>query len=167
MIVEWIPRDIALALAVLALLAVGIVVERHYVSRVTALTNGIAVVVHVLTVPSQNEFTYLYADAAFIIGLVGFVFYIFRASTGWLYNDVTFFLFSSLNVGLVIAFPAELWWLAILLGVVGQAIIVRIYGDESAYFGGDPFPASVIKSKVEAEIDRQKRLQVLRDRGHL
>lgn len=165
MVVESTFGQVAMSLQVVSLLIVGIAVEKHYVSRVTGFTNGIAAVVHVLTIPSPNVFVALYAASGFLLGALGFVFYYQNRKTGDWYRVPAFFLFSSWNVAWIVALPASAWVWAILIGVAGQVAILYYEGEDVTYFGPLGYP--VVRGIEEYQREQQIREgeRILREMG--
>lgn len=165
MAVESTFGQVAMSLQVVSLLLVGIAVEKHYVSRVTGFTNGIAAVVHVLTIPSPNVFVAMYAAFGFLLGAVGFWFYYQNRETGDWYRVPAFFLFSSWNVAWIVAFPASAWGWAVLIGVAGQFVILKYADEDVTWFGPLGYP--VVRGIKEYQ--REQRIQegnrILREIG--
>lgn len=159
------PAELVMGLQIFSLLAIGIVVEKHYVSRVTGFTNGIAATVHVVTLPSANLYLFIYAGLGFVLGATGFLFYAMRESTGWWYNDPAFFLYSSWNVFWIVVLPASMWFWAILIGVVGQFVVLWLAEDDPTYFDSDPFPVDEVVREIEEELRMQEARRRLRKMG--
>lgn len=157
--------ELAMGVQVFSLLAIGIVVEKHYVSRVTGFTNGIAATVHLLTIPNANPYLFAYAGLGFILGAVGFMFYTLRERTGGWYNFPAFFLYSSLNVFWIVVLPASMWALAIAIGIIGQIILIWLAEDDPTYFDADPFPVDKVLHEIEEDLRMQEARRQLKRLG--
>lgn len=157
--------ELALATQVFSLLAIGIVVEKHYVSRVTGFTNGIAATVHVLTIPSANLYLLIYAGTGFLLGAIGFLFYTTDNSTGAWYNVPAFFLYSSWNVFWIVVLPASAWGWAIGIGALGQWILYRLAERTPYYFEAEPYPAKRTIEEIREELRMEEARQQLKQMG--
>ena len=113
MFTENLPPGLALALPQLGLIFVGILIERHYVSRVTAFTNSLALVAHVATQPDVGFWFGLYADFGLVVGIVGILAYLTETSLRTEYYMGSLFLYSGLSVGAVILLPEQ--WILVLV----------------------------------------------------
>lgn len=127
MLTESLPPSLALALPQLGLIFVGILIERHYVSRVTAFTNSLALVAHVATQPDAGFWFGVYADLGLLFGTIGMLAYLTETSLRTEYYFGSLFLYSGLSVGAVILLP-EQWILALVI----SGILTFILG----YFTG-------------------------------
>ena len=112
------PPGIALALPQLTLIFVGILIERHYVSRVTAFTNSMALISHVGSQPDVGFWFGIYADIGLVVGVVGIIAYLTETSLRTEYYVASLFLYSGLPVGTAILLP-DYWIPALIIsGVV-------------------------------------------------
>lgn len=120
MIAEFLPAIIQSNLAVIGLLLVGFFAEKHYVGRLTAFSNGIAVNVYYLDAVGGFIFS-LYAALGFIVAVVGFLFYLDNTSLGEHYYLVTYFGYSSATAALVILLPNS--WYGVIFSILLGGII--------------------------------------------
>ena len=158
--------ELVMGVQIFSLLAIGIVVEKHYVSRVTGFTNGIAATVHVITLHTANLYLFIYAGLGFTLGAIGFLFYTLRESTGWWYNFPAFFLYSSWNVFWIVVLPASMWFWAITIGIIGQLALIWLAEVDPTYFDGDPFPVNEVVREIEEELRVQEARRRLRQIGY-
>lgn len=114
MFTENLPPGLALALPQLGLIFVGILIERHYVSRVTAFTNSLALVAHVVSQPDIGFWFGVYTDIGLVMGVVGILAYLTETSLRTEYYLGSLFLYSGLPVGAVILLPDQ-WVLALVV----------------------------------------------------
>lgn len=126
----------------LALLIVGFAVEKHYVSRVTVFTNTIALNVHFLALDQAPRLIVWYGDLGLVLGLFGFVAYLFNRKTGILYNLPAYTFYSSLPVALVI-FTAPDGWMVVLfisslLSFAASYVMEEELGISMAHWGPRP-----------------------------
>ncbi len=141
MIVELIPAQWTLVLTEASLLILGFAAEKYYVSRLSSFSNAIALLVHFLSQDQTGPFLTAYVDIAIVLGVVGLLAYLRESSLPSTYYDLSYFLFSSVNVGLVIAFGPE-FGLALALGIVVQIALAALYDhDEMIHYG--EYPGSV------------------------
>jgi hypothetical protein len=112
-----------LALPQLGLIFVGILIERHYVSRVTAFTNSLALIAHVANKPDVGFWYGIYADLGLLMGLIGILAYLTETSLRMEYYLGSLFLYSGLPVGAVIILSDQ--WV---LGLIASAIITTLIG---------------------------------------
>ncbi|WP_435185415.1 hypothetical protein [Halobellus sp. EA9] len=122
MFTENLPPALALALPQLGLIFVGILIERHYVSRVTAFANSLALVAHVATRSNVGFWFGVYADVGLLLGIVGILAYLTENSLRTEYYLGSLFLYSGLPVGTVILLPDQ-WVLALISSGVVTFII--------------------------------------------
>lgn len=122
MLTENLPPGLALALPQLGLIFVGILIERHYVSRVTAFTNSMALVAHVGSRPDVGFWFGVYADVGLIMGAIGLFAYLTETSLRTEYYLGSLFLYSGLPVGAVILLP-EQWALALIMSIISTFLI--------------------------------------------
>jgi len=134
MLVDLLPRSVAVLLPELSLILIGYVVEKHFVSRVTCFTNVMALNVHFLTIGASGLWLGLYADFGLLLGAYGFLAYWERESLDtWFYN-LSHVGYSSLVVGSIILYPHIEWLFSLVLGagslpalgVVGLAILLNL-----------------------------------------
>lgn len=114
MLTENLPPGLVLALPQLGLILIGILIERHYVSRVTAFTNSLALVAHVAGSSNTGFWFGIYADIGLIMGIIGILAYLSEKSLRTEYYLGSLFLYSGLSVGAVILLP-EQWGIALLV----------------------------------------------------
>lgn len=126
------PPGIALALPQVGLIIVGILIERHYVSRVTAFTNSLALVAHVGSRPDIGFWFGVYVDIGLIVGVVGLLAYLSETSLRTEYYLGSLFLYSGLPVGAVILLP-EQWILAIVSSSILSFLIGYFTDAQLAY----------------------------------
>jgi len=102
MLVELLPNIIASNLSIITLLIVGFFVEEHYVGRITVLSNSVALNLYVARLTQPGALVTLFADVGILLGALGFLTYLTGDNMSALYYLVTYFLYSSATVGLVI-----------------------------------------------------------------
>jgi len=102
MLVELLPNIIASNLSIITLLIVGFFVEEHYVGRITVLSNSVALNLYVARLTQPGALVTLFADVGILLGALGFLTYLTGDNMPALYYLVTYFLYSSATVGLVI-----------------------------------------------------------------
>jgi len=123
MLTNNLPPELALALPQIGLIIVGILIERHYVSRVTAFTNSLAIVAHVASRPDVGFWFGVYADIGLIMGVIGLLAYLTETSLRAEYYLASLFLYSGIPVGAVILLP-EQWAIAIISSSVLTFLIL-------------------------------------------
>lgn len=106
MILEHLPPGVILALPEIALILIGLVIERHYVSRVTVFGNAMALTAHAITVQDLSPVLTAYVEVGILLGAYGLFKYVREESIGQPYYVVSYYLYSSLPVGLIIFLPA-------------------------------------------------------------
>lgn len=116
MLINLLPKSIAVLLPELSLLFIGYVVEKHYVSRVTCFTNVMALNVHFLTIGESGLWLGLYADFGLLLGVWGFLHYLDRESLAEGYYVLSHLGYSSLVVGTIILYPHIEWVFSAILG---------------------------------------------------
>jgi hypothetical protein len=141
MIIELFPSSLLLILAEVSLLIVGFVAEKHYVSRITLFTNSIALTIHILSQESIGFWIGMYTDLALFIGSVGLFAYVSNRSLSWVFYDISYFLFSSINIALIISFSDFSFIVPLLLGIVLQVFLLRFDNDSLVHKG--QYPESV------------------------
>jgi hypothetical protein len=147
MIVEALPPELTLILTELSLLLLGFLAEKYYVSRLTSFANAIAITIHILSQENVSFWLGLYGDIAFLVGIIGLIAYAAESSLHAHFYDVSFFLYSSVNVGLVIALSSD-FIIALILGILIQLGLAMVYEDEKLVHRGD-FAGSVKKFHIE------------------
>lgn len=123
MLAENLPPGVTVALPQIGLIFVGVVIERHYISRVTAFTNALALITHVATQSNVGFWFGVYADLGLFMGLAGMIAYLTEKSLPTEYYLVSLFLYSGLSVGAVILLPDQ--WV---IGLIGAAIVTVLIG---------------------------------------
>lgn len=116
MLIDLLPRSIAVLLPELSLLLIGYVVEKHYVSRITCFTNVLALNVHFLTIGESGFWLGLYADFGLLLGIWGFLHYLDHESLSKDYYQISHIGYSSLVVGAIILYPHIEWIFSAILG---------------------------------------------------
>lgn len=132
-------------LPALAMVFVGIAVEKYYVSRVTVFTNAIALYVSLLGVENIPRLMAWYVDFALVLGAYGMAAYLLNKKTVWGYNAAAFLLYASLPVGAVVIVSPEYWLPALLLaGVVnaGAGLWLEEKSVRLAHWGPRPGPVA-------------------------
>ncbi|WP_075937833.1 hypothetical protein [Halosegnis longus] len=130
MLIDALVQVFGADLPVFALLFLGIVVEKHYVSRVTVFTNVIALNMSLLSLDYAPRFLILYGDIGLILGVYGVTAYLLNAKTWRAYNIPAFFAYASLPVAAVVLAAPENWFTSLLLGGVANAAIAMILKSE-------------------------------------
>lgn len=74
--IQLLPADILTNLDVIALLIIGMLVERKYTGRMTAFSNSIALNLAMLRLQDLHWILRLYGDIGFVLGLVGLISYV-------------------------------------------------------------------------------------------
>ena len=119
-------------LPIFALLFIGIVVEKYYVSRVTTFTNVIALNMSFLNLETVPRFLVWYGDLGLLLGIYGMLAYLLNAKTGKVYRIPAFTMYASLPVAAVILTAPMNWWLAVLVAgivnVVGGVVFELEFG---------------------------------------
>lgn len=123
MFTENLPPGLALALPQIGLIFVGILIERHYVSRVTAFMNTLALAAHVASQPDVGFWFGVYTDIGLLTGFIGVIAYLTETSLRTEYYLVSLLLFSGLPVGAVILLPNQ--WIVALLT---SGIVTFLFG---------------------------------------
>jgi hypothetical protein len=151
MIVEALPPELTLVLTELSLLLLGFLAEKYYVSRLTSFANAIAITIHILSQENVGFWLGIYGDIAVLIGVIGLVAYAAESSLHAYYYDISFFLYSSVNVGLVIALSGN-FIIALVLGILIQLGLGMVYGDEKLVHRGE-FAGSVKRFHLENNLE--------------
>lgn len=134
MLTEFLGQHAGYLLPQLALLFVGFFVEKYYVSRVTVLTNSTAIVIHVISQPNAGPILGLYADFGLALGVWGFAHYVLEESNGYIFRTLSFFLYSSTNVAILILTGSLLY--AVVGGALVQLVLaILVGGGTLSYFG--------------------------------
>jgi hypothetical protein len=139
MLIDAFVKAFGANLSIFALLFVGIVVEKYYVSRVTTFTNVLALNMSFLSVDSAPRFLVWYGDLGLILGVYGMLAYLVNAETGKLYRVPAFTMYASLPVAAVILAAPTDWWIALLVAgtvnFVGGAVLESEIGIDLAHWG--------------------------------
>ena len=123
MFIENLPSSLVLALPQVGLILVGMLIERHYVSRVTSFTNSLALVAHVASQPKIGFWLGVYTDLGLVIGIIGILAYLTETSLRTEYYLGSLFLYSGLPIGAVILLSDQ--WI---LGLIGSSILTILVG---------------------------------------
>jgi hypothetical protein len=143
MILEHLPPAAIRALPELSLLAIGIVVERHYVSRITVFTNSLALATHTSSLPDPSALFTAYVEVGIVLGLYGFSQYIREESIGRPYYLTAYYLYSSLTVGFVI-FLSQGVVTAVLAATVAHIAMAVWKDGVSSWVYSGPRPFEVV-----------------------
>lgn len=139
MLIDALVRAFGTNLPIFALLFVGIVVEKYYVSRVTTFTNVLALNMSFLSLETAPRFLVWYGDLGLILGVYGMLAYLVNGETGKLYRAPAFILYASLPVAAVILAAPGNWWVALLLAgivnFVGGVVLELEFGIDIAHWG--------------------------------
>jgi len=130
MIVENLPSGLLYAVPQLGLILIGIMVEKHYVSRVTCFTNSLALYVHVGSLANPGFWLGTYADLGLVLGLIGIVAYLNQTSLHTYYYIVALLMYSGLPAGIVILSGSYWTWGLLIAAVV---TFVTVYLAPSDY----------------------------------
>lgn len=139
MLIDALARVFGADLPIFALLFVGIVVEKYYVSRVTTFTNVLALNMSFLSLETAPRFLLWYGDLGLLLGVYGMHMYLLNAKTGKLYRVPAFMMYASLPVAAVIlAAPAD-WWIALLVtgivNFVAGVVLESEFGIDVSHWG--------------------------------
>ena len=88
-------------LDIIALLIVGVISERHFISRLTAFSNSVALVLFFIRRNFTPWYIMVYLVVGAFLGLIGLLAYAANESLSEDYYGITFLLYSSLTAGLV------------------------------------------------------------------
>jgi hypothetical protein len=146
MLIDEFVRVFGSNLPIFALLFIGVVVEKHYVSRVTVFTNVLALNMSFLGLDKAPRLLVWYGDLGLVLGVYGMLAYLLNVKTWWGYNAPAFFAYASLPVAaVVLASPGD-WWIALLVGGVVNAVIGWVLSSELnipiVHWGPRPGPVS-------------------------
>ncbi|UPV73203.1 hypothetical protein M0R89_11655 [Halorussus limi] len=140
MILQYLPPSVIRALPELALIAIGFVVEWHYVSRITVFTNSMALATHTASLSDPSALFTAYVEFGIVLGLYGFIQYIREESIGQPYYVTAYYLYSSMTVGLIIFLPVGAFAAVVLATVAHIGMAVWRGGVSSwVYSGPRPF----------------------------
>lgn len=146
MLIDALVRSFGADLPVFALLFIGIVVEKYYVSRVTVFTNVLALNMSFLSLENAPRMLVWYGDIGLLLGIYGMLAYLLDAKTWRLYNVPAFTLYASLPVAAVILAAPSDWWTALFVaGVVnfiGGVVLESELGIDVAHWGPRAGPVS-------------------------
>lgn len=139
MLIDALVRVFGADLPIFALLFVGIVVEKYYVSRVTTFTNVLALNMSFLSLETAPRTLIWYGDLGLILGVYGMFAYLINAETGKLYRVPAFTMYASLPVAAVILTSPTDWWIALLIAgivnFVGGVVLESELGIDVAHWG--------------------------------
>jgi len=139
MLIDVLARAFGANLPIFALLFVGVVVEKYYVSRVTAFTNVLALNMSFLSLETAPRYLVWYGDLGLILGVYGMVAYLMNAETWKLYRIPAFTMYASLPVAAVILAGPTDWWVALLVAgtvnLVGGAVLESELGIDVTHWG--------------------------------
>lgn len=122
MLIDLLAQAFGANLPIFALLFIGIVVEKYYVSRVTVATNVLALDMSFLSLDQAPALLVYYGDIGLILGAYGMLAYLANVKTWMGYNAAAFLAYASLPVAAVILAAPGDWWIALLVaGVVNAA----------------------------------------------
>jgi hypothetical protein len=133
MIVENLPPELLYGLPQIGLILIGIIVEQHYVSRVTCFTNSLALYVHVGTLTNPGLWLGIYADIGILLGVIGFIAYHYQVSLPNYYYVMALFAYSGLPVALVILSGSQ--WIGGLLIAVFITLVAVYLAPSDIKFG--------------------------------
>lgn len=152
MLIDWLAAWLGPSLAIFALLFIGIVVEKHYVSRVTVFTNVLALNLHILTLEEIPFVIILFGDIGLILGAYGMLAYLLNTTTIKLYRYSAFFAYSSFPVAAVIlASPNDFIWVLVFAGVLNFIVAwVLVEGFDWSLFHDGPHHGEVTRF-IESE----------------
>lgn len=146
MLIDVLTRMFGSGLPVFALLLIGVMVEKYYVSRVTVFSNTIALNVSFLSLDQAPALLVLYGDLGLVLGAYGMVAYLVSAKTHIAYNLPAFTMYASLPVAAVILAAPGDWWIALLVaGTVNLAagwVLEEEIGIPVVHWGPRPGPVS-------------------------
>lgn len=146
MLIDVLVRVFGADLPTLALLFLGIVVEKYYVSRVTVFTNVLALNMSLLSLDQVPRLLVWYGDIGLILGVYGMLAYLLNVKTWRGYNIPAFFAYASLPVAAVVLASPENWWIALLVGGVVNAAAGWVLESELdipvVHWGPRPGPVS-------------------------
>lgn len=132
MIVETLESGRLLFLPQLGLIFVGMLIERHYVSRVTCFTNSLALIAHANAAENVGWMLGTFSEIALVFGVVGMWAYLREDSLGKWYYLASFLLFSGLPIGAIILFTDH--WILALIGANGIALPLALRSDDSVVY---------------------------------
>lgn len=130
MIIDALVRAIGIELPIFALLFLGIVVEKHYISRVTVFTNVLALNMSLLSFGQAPRLLVWYGDIGLVLGAYGMLAYLLNVRTWWGYNVPAFFAYASLPVAAVVLSSPGDWWLALLVGGLLNVVLAWVLNTE-------------------------------------
>lgn len=174
MIVDLIPTWLAAYIPVFSLLAVGYIVEKHYVSRVTTFANALALTVFVIT-HNAGWIIGLYTDFGLLLGVVGLQAYRKSEKLAGGYYTISAVLYASVPVASVIVYPELKALLSVFLpspGLLATAVVVLVFilnaltieSDESLiYEGARPIQVNEFISKAEFRFPNERRWYSVND----
>lgn len=141
-VIEHFPPYLVRALPEIALLLVGVFIERHYISRVAVFSNATALAVHYLSIQPVSGLYTLYVEIGIVLGIYGFVQYLREVSIGQAYYVTMFYLYSSLSIGAIIFLPIHPFW-SFVIATIAQMAMVVAKGSVSEWAYAGPRPADI------------------------
>ena len=142
MFIENVPPSVILPLPQIGLIFIGILVERHYVSRVTCFANSLVLLSHVGTISNPDFLLGTYAEIGLVLGIVGIIAYLREISLPDGYYLITLLLYSGLPVGLVIVFQNQ-WLIVLLVGSISSLATAYFLPTDYRLVHTDSLPGSV------------------------
>jgi len=137
LVAEQFPRWLAAPLLQLALLFVGILLERTYVNRLTTLTGSLALFSHEVLANENALWVGLYLDVGLLLGAYGLYCYVEAlpvVSRG--VKLASYFAYGPMTVLLVIVLPHWLFPAALLVGAALNYKLVEELAPAEPYFWG-------------------------------
>lgn len=137
LIAEQIPRWLGAPLLQLALLFVGILLERTYVNRLTPLTGSLALFTHELLANENSLWVGAYLDVGLLLGAYGLYCYV-RALpvASRAVKLASYFAYGPMTVLLVIVLPYWLFPAALLVGTAVNYKLIEELAPAEPYFWG-------------------------------
>jgi hypothetical protein len=97
LLIKWVNNN----LDIVALLIVGLVVEVHYVSRISNFTNSIALYLFFSRKGFESTLIGIYVGLGLIMGIIGLISYILKESLPREYYIINLILYNSFTVGFI------------------------------------------------------------------
>lgn len=146
MLIDTLIRVFGPDLPTFGLLVIGILVEKHYVSRVTVFTNVLALNTYLLSMHQAPRLLVWFGDFGLVLGAYGMLAYLLNAKTWRVYNAPAFFAYASLPVAVVVLASPGDWWIALLIGgamnAIGGWVLEAEFGITVMHWGPRPGPVS-------------------------
>lgn len=168
MIVEMLPVWLSKYIPAISMIAVGYVVEKHYVSRVTTFTNALAVAVSVIT-HGGSWIVGLYADIGLVVGLLGLQAYRKNRSMSTAYYDFSAAFYSSVVAGAVIIYPElqvlfsyvtaspDLLAISVILVIFILNLFIVIVDESLIYKGARPIQVNEFIANAKFRFPQERR----------